>query len=66
MINKEKENSFYNKKFSFSYSSINKMLFSPKLFYKEYVLLDREERTDKHLIEGRVIHCLLFEPNNLN
>ena len=44
MINKEKENSFYNKKFSFSYSSINKMLFSPKLFYKEYVLLDREER----------------------
>tara|TARA_B100001758_G_C18416982_1_gene620999 strand:+ start:19114 stop:20097 length:984 start_codon:yes stop_codon:yes gene_type:complete len=66
MVDKEKENIFYKKKFNFSYSSINKMLFSPKLFYKEYVLLDREERTDKHLIEGRVIHCLLFEPNNLN
>ena len=57
--NKEKE--FYAKDFNFSYSSLNKLLFSPSLFYKDYILLDREVKTDKHLIEGKLVHCLLFE-----
>lgn len=61
----EKENQFYNKPFKFSYSSINKLLFSPKLFYKDYILLDREERIDKHLVEGKLLHCLLLEPDKL-
>jgi len=65
MINKKKEAAFYKKSFKFSYSSLNKLLFSPVLFYKDYILLDKEERTEKHLIEGKLIHCLLFEPNNL-
>jgi len=65
MIDKQKESEFYKKSFKFSYSSLNKLLFSPTLFYKDYILLDREERTEKHLIEGKLIHCLLFEPNNL-
>ena len=64
-INKEKEKDFYSKYFYFSYSSLNKLLFSPSLFYKDYILRDREIRTDKHLIEGKLIHCLLFEPENL-
>ena len=34
--NKEKE--FYAKDFNFSYSSLNKLLFSPSLFYKDYIL----------------------------
>ena len=64
--NKEKEDEFYAKKdFCFSYSSLNKLLFSPSLFYKEYILLDREVRTDKHLVEGKLVHCLLFEPENV-
>jgi|TARA_R110000782_G_scaffold27855_8_gene70228 hypothetical protein len=64
--NKEKEDVFYAKKdFCFSYSSLNKLLFSPSLFYKEYILFDREVRTDKHLIEGKLVHCLLFEPENV-
>ena len=33
-----KEDMFYKEKFSFSYSSLNKLLFSPKLFYKDYIL----------------------------
>jgi len=65
MIDKQKEKDFYNKDFKFSYSSLNKLLFSPTLFYKDYILLDREERTEKHLIEGKLIHCLLFEPDAL-
>tara|TARA_R100001460_G_scaffold89600_3_gene131139 strand:- start:1270 stop:2178 length:909 start_codon:yes stop_codon:yes gene_type:complete len=40
-------------------------LFSPKLFYKDYIEGDREISTEKHLIEGKLIHCLLFEPENL-
>lgn len=63
-VNKEEE--FYAKKFNWSYSSLNKLLFSPTLFYKDYILQDREVKTDKHLIEGKAIHCLLFEPDNFN
>ena len=65
MIDKQKEEAFYAKDFNFSYSSVNKLLFSPSLFYKDYILNDREVRTDKHLVEGKLIHCLLFEPENL-
>lgn len=62
MINKQKEEEFYAKdNFNFSYSSLNKLIFSPSLFYKEYILQDREIKTDKHLVEGKLIHCLLLE-----
>ena len=65
--NMEREEQFYaNKNFAFSYSSLNKLLFSPSLFYKDYILQDREIRTDKHLVEGKLVHCLVFEPENLN
>jgi len=65
--NLQREETFYaNKKFAFSYSSLNKLLFSPSLFYKDYILQDREIRTDKHLVEGKLVHCLVFEPENLN
>lgn len=62
----KKEEEFYAKPFRFSYSSLNKLLFSPSLFYKDYILKDREIRTDKHLVEGKLVHCLVFEPENLN
>ena len=65
--NYQKEEEFYaDKKFCFSYSSLNKLLFSPSLFYKDYILKDREVRTDKHLVEGKLLHCLLFEPENFD
>jgi hypothetical protein len=65
--NLEKEDQFYAKKdFCFSYSSLNKLLFSPSLFYKDYILFDREVRTDKHLVEGKLVHCMLFEPENVS
>jgi hypothetical protein len=53
---------FYQKKFYFSYSGLNKLLYSPAAFYSHYVLNQREDSTDPHLVGGRVLHCLLFEP----
>ena len=50
--------------FKFSYSSMNRLRFSPKLFYKDYILKDREPKLDKHLIEGRLLHLLLLQPDN--
>jgi hypothetical protein len=64
MTNKEKE--FYSKPFLFSYSSLNKLIHSPVLFYKDYILNEKEEKLEKHLINGKLLHCLLFEPENLN
>lgn len=62
----QKEQEFYAKDFKFSYSSLNKLLFSPSLFYKEYVLQEKEIKTEKYLIEGSLVHCLLFEPDNFS
>jgi len=57
---------FYNNKFYFSYSSINKLLFSPQAFYKHYILKQKEDQVDAHLVAGRALHCLLFEPDNFD
>tara|TARA_R110000824_G_scaffold197053_6_gene380404 strand:- start:4605 stop:5585 length:981 start_codon:yes stop_codon:yes gene_type:complete len=66
MKNTIKEEEFYAKDFNFSYSSLNKLLFSPKFFYKDYILKERETRTDKHLIEGKLLHLLFLQPEKLN
>tara|TARA_B110000008_G_C16963166_1_gene560985 strand:- start:1291 stop:2289 length:999 start_codon:yes stop_codon:yes gene_type:complete len=52
--------------FEFSYSSLNRLLFSPQLFYKEYILKEREIRMEKHLIEGSLTHLLLLEPQKFD
>jgi len=57
---------FYKNKFYFSYSSINKLLFSPSMFYSHYVLNKREDSKDAHLVAGSVLHCLLFEPEEFD
>tara|TARA_R110000737_G_scaffold351988_1_gene396069 strand:- start:1207 stop:2184 length:978 start_codon:yes stop_codon:yes gene_type:complete len=66
MIDKIKEDEFYSKEFKFSYSSLNRLLFSPKLFYKDYILKKREIKTDKHLIEGKLLHLMLLQPEKLH
>jgi hypothetical protein len=53
---------FYQNKFYFSYSGLNKLLYSPAMFYNHYVLNQREDSKDAHLVGGSVLHCLLFEP----
>ena len=66
MIDKVKEDLFYKEEFSFSYSSLNRLLFSPKLFYRDYILKQREIKTDKHLIEGKLLHLMLLQPEKLH
>lgn len=58
--------SFYENTFYFSYSSINKLLFSPRLFFNHYILKQKEDSTDAHLVSGRVLHCLLLEEDKFN
>jgi hypothetical protein len=62
LIGSDELNAFYKDKFYFSYSSISKLLFSPAAFYNHYVLKQREDIVAPHLVSGRVLHCLLFEP----
>jgi hypothetical protein len=66
MIDYLAEEDFYSRKFYFSYSGLNKLLYSPSIFYKHYVLNQQEERTDTHLVEGKLLHCLLLEESKFN
>lgn len=60
------ENEFYKKPFSFSYSSLNKLLWNPAAFYQIYVQGIREEKLETHLTHGKIIHALLLEPKKFN
>jgi hypothetical protein len=57
---------FTEKPFYFSYSSLNKLVFCPKIFYNQYVLKQKEEQLQSYLVEGKVIHCLLLEGDKFN
>lgn len=57
---------FYSKKFYLSYSGLSKMMYSPSLFYRHYVLQQREEKLDSYLIDGKVIHCLLLDDGSFD
>jgi hypothetical protein len=58
------EGNFYSKKFYFSYSSLNKLIWNPAVFHQLYILGLKEEKQDAHLVQGKVIHALLLEPEN--
>jgi hypothetical protein len=60
------EAEFYNTPFFFSYSSLNRLMLSPSIFYKEYVLKEKEVKTERHLLEGTLTHFLLLEGNNFD
>jgi hypothetical protein len=60
------ENDFYAKPFKFSYSSLNKLMWNPQAFYQMYVLGNREEKTESYLVNGKIIHCLLLEPDKFD
>lgn len=60
------EKEFYDKKFYFSYSSLNKLIWNPQVFYQQYVLGIKEEKLDQHLVQGKLIHALLLEEKKFN
>lgn len=57
---------FYSRPFDFSYSGLNKLLFSPALFYTHYVLRQREDSSDQHVINGKVVHALVLEDGSFD
>lgn len=57
---------FYSKPYFMSYSALNKLLYSPSLFYNHYILQEREERKESYLIEGKIVHCLLLDNASFN
>lgn len=66
LIGSDELQQFYSNKFYFSYSGINKLLFSPSWFYNHYILKEQEDSVDSHLVQGRVIHCLLLNPQDFD
>lgn len=64
--NFEAEERFYSEPFYLSYSGLNKLLYSPRVFYNQYILGIKEEKLDAHLIEGKIIHNLILEDNTFN
>lgn len=62
----QKEEAFFSKPFLLSYSGLNKLLFSPALFYSHYVLGQRDDTEDKNMVEGKLIHCLLLKPESFD
>jgi hypothetical protein len=60
------QDDFYSKKFYFSYSSLNKLLWNPVAFHQLYVMGIKEERVDQHLVQGKIIHALLLEEDKFN
>ena len=63
---KNMENDFYSKKFYFSYSSLSKLLWNPAVFHQIYVMGIKEERQESHLVNGKIIHALLLEPEKFD
>ena len=55
------EAAFYSKPYSFSFTSLNKLIDAPNVFYKEYILKEREDVVAKYLLEGVLIHYLVLD-----
>ena len=61
-----REEAFFDKTFMMSYSGLNKLIHSPKLFYLHYLLGQKEDKVDISLLEGKLIHCLLLNPEDFD
>lgn len=58
---------YYNTYRYFSYSAIKLLLYSPVAYKNKYILKEDEEETvSKYLIKGKLTHCLLLNPHELN
>lgn len=54
------------KELKLSASSIKLLLDSPKKYFNDYVLGNKEVKKGKHFDEGSLVHCMVLEPENLN
>lgn len=61
----QKENEFFSEKFYLSFSGLSKLIHSPVIFYNKYIL-KQKEIDDSSTIEGKLIHCLLLQPDKFD
>lgn len=52
---------FYSQPFFFSYSSLKLLLWCPQAFKEKYIDKKSVEKIEKHLVNGKLIHCLLLD-----
>lgn len=55
---------FFDEKIYLSYSAISTLLYSPKVYADKYIDKVKEEKYSEHLLNGKVIHCLLLTPTH--
>jgi len=60
------EDEFFSQPFIMSYSGLNKLMFSPALFYNHYILKQRDDVVEKPMVEGKLLHCLLLNPEEFD
>lgn len=61
---KQLEDNFFSQKYYISYSAMSKLMYSPHLFYKHYILGKRDDEESAGTLAGKVIHSLLLDPDN--
>lgn len=59
----EKEGEFYDNPIVLSYSGLSKLLYSPSLFYRHYVLKQRDDDETAASIEGSLVHSMILGDN---
>ena len=62
----QKEEEFFSKRFILSYSGLNKLSYCPQQFYDWYILQQREMTFGKSMIDGKLIHCKLLNPQEFD
>jgi len=55
---------FIQSKPNLSFSGLSKYHYSPYLFYKHYVLNQKEDISGDFITKGKLLHCLVLEPEN--
>lgn len=48
-----------------SASALKLLIDSPKTYFKQYILGEKETKTGKHFDEGSLVHCMVLEPEEL-
>lgn len=47
-------------------SALRLLLESPKLYFNDYVLGNKEQKKGKHFDEGSLVHCMVLEPDEVS
>jgi len=60
------ESDFFENDIQLSFSGLNKLIYSPAAYYEHYILKQRDDTDNIFMIEGRLFHLLLLEPEKFD